>query len=293
MFQVVKDKLKFVEAPDRARFPYAHSLFIDDEIRVLIDTSCGEAHIDYLLAHNIDIIINSHFHEDHIMNNHKFPQAQIWAHELDAPAIRSEEVFAQYYGFSKFNEEQMGKLFFEWTGAKPSPVHRELSHGQILDLGKTKVQVIHTPGHTPGHCCFLMGDDILFSSDIELSSFGPWYGHLCSNLDDFIASIKVCKEIKPSLIISSHRGIITEDIQKRLQNYLDIIYRKEELVLSSLKQPMTLEQLTDLLIFHGEIKKLYRLFRIWERMAIFVHLQRLIGLGEVKQVGDYYYLDRS
>ncbi len=291
MFQTVKNKIKFVEAPDRARFPYAHSLFIDDEVKVLIDTSCGKTDIDYFLEHNIDIIINSHFHEDHIMNNHKFSKSEIWAHELDAPAIRSEEVFADYYGFSKFNEERLGKLFYEWTGAKSSPVHREISHGQILDFGETKLQVLHTPGHTPGHCCFLMEDGILFSSDIELSSFGPWYGHLCSNLDDYIGSIKLCMEINPSMIISSHRGIIMEDIQKRLNNYLNIIYQKEEQVIGSLKkQSMNLDQLTDLIIFHGQIKESYRLFRMWEKMAVFVHLQRLIASGEVKQVDDYYYL---
>ncbi len=290
MFQTLNNTIKFVEAPDRARFPYAHSLFIDDEVQVLIDTSCGRTNIDYFLDHDIDIIINSHFHEDHIMNNHLFSKAEIWAHGLDAPAIRSEEIFADYYGFSKFNEEHLGKLFYDWTGAKSSPVHHEISHDQILDFGKTKVQVLHTPGHTPGHCCFLMEDGILFSSDIELSSFGPWYGHLCSNLDDYIKSIKLCMEINPSIIISSHRGIIKEDIQKRLHNYLNIIYQKEERLISSLKQPMTLDQLTDLVIFYGEIKNYFRLFKMWEKMAIFVHLQRLIGLDEVKQVDDYYYL---
>lgn len=290
MFQNVQNKIKFIEAPDRARFPYAHSLLIDDEVRVLFDTSCGKDNIDYLLNNHIDIIINTHFHEDHIMNNHRFSQAKIWAHTLDAPAIRSEEVFSEYYGFSHFQEEKLGKLFFEWTGARPSAVHQEFSDGQILDFGKTKVQVIHAPGHTPGHCCFLMEDGILFSSDIELSSFGPWYGHLCSNLDDYIQSIKLCIDIKPSLIISSHRGIIRENIQTRLKNYLDIIFRKEDQLIQSLKQPMNLEQLTDLLIFHGQIKESFRLFKMWEKMAIFVHLQRLLALGEVKQVGNLYYL---
>ncbi len=290
MFPIVKNKISFVEAPDRGRFPYAHSLFIDDDVKVLIDTSCGKNYIDYFLNHNIDIIINSHFHEDHIMNNYQFPQAEIWAHSLDAPAIRSEEIFADYYGFRYFNEEKMGKMFFDWTGAKCSPVHREIIHGQILDFGKTKIQVLHTPGHTPGHCCFLIEDNILFSSDIEMSSFGPWYGHLCSDLDEYIKSIKYCMEINPSLIISSHRGYIKDDIQKRMHNYLNIIYQKEERLLSSLKQPMTLDQLTELMIFHGPIKNFNRLFRLWEKMAVFIHLKRLLASGEVKQVDDYYYL---
>jgi glyoxylase-like metal-dependent hydrolase (beta-lactamase superfamily II) len=149
MIPLISNRVKFIEAPDRGRFPYAHSLFIDDEIRVLIDTACGEENIKYFLDHPPDIILNTHFHEDHIMNNHKFHSAQIWAHSLDAPAIRSEEVFFEFYGFHYFGAERIGRLFYEWTGAKPSPVHQELQGGQILDFGKTKVQLIHAPGHVP------------------------------------------------------------------------------------------------------------------------------------------------
>lgn len=47
MIPLISNRVKFIEAPDRGRFPYAHSLFIDDEIRVLIDTACGEENIKY------------------------------------------------------------------------------------------------------------------------------------------------------------------------------------------------------------------------------------------------------
>jgi glyoxylase-like metal-dependent hydrolase (beta-lactamase superfamily II) len=290
MVPVVNKRVKFIEAPDRARFPYAHSLFIDDQVRVLIDTACGRENIDYFMTHPIDIILNSHFHEDHIMNNHRFTEAEIWAHALDAPAIRSEEVFANFYGFHYFNEEELGQMFYNWSGARPSPVHRELKGGEVLDFGQTKVQVIHAPGHTPGHCCFLIDEQVLFSSDIDLSSFGPWYGHLCSDLDDYLASIKLCMEINPAVIITSHRGIIQDDIQKRLQNYLDIVYRKEERLLENLKNPLSLDQITDLLIFYGQIKEFTRLYKMFEKMAVFVHLQRLIEWSQVEEADGLYYL---
>ncbi|HET7847142.1 MAG TPA: MBL fold metallo-hydrolase [Acidimicrobiia bacterium] len=41
-----------------------------------------------------------------------------------------------------------------------------LAHGQILDLAGFTFEVRHTPGHTPGHCCFLLADqETLFSGD--------------------------------------------------------------------------------------------------------------------------------
>jgi hydroxyacylglutathione hydrolase len=42
----------------------------------------------------------------------------------------------------------------------------DLHHGQVLSLAGLNFEVRHTPGHTPGHCCFLLpGDGILMSGD--------------------------------------------------------------------------------------------------------------------------------
>ena len=41
-----------------------------------------------------------------------------------------------------------------------------LSDGLVLRLAGLDLEVIHTPGHTPGHCCFLIRDEaLLFSGD--------------------------------------------------------------------------------------------------------------------------------
>ena len=41
-----------------------------------------------------------------------------------------------------------------------------LADGQQLDLAGVTLDVLHTPGHTPGHCCFHVPDEgVLFSGD--------------------------------------------------------------------------------------------------------------------------------
>jgi hydroxyacylglutathione hydrolase len=41
-----------------------------------------------------------------------------------------------------------------------------LGDGDMLDIAGISVSVIHTPGHTPGHCCFHIADEgVLFSGD--------------------------------------------------------------------------------------------------------------------------------
>lgn len=52
-------------------------------------------------------------------------------------------------------------------GSYAAPTERhELVHGQVLEVAGLSVEVRHTPGHTPGHCVFLLADEgILCSGD--------------------------------------------------------------------------------------------------------------------------------
>ncbi len=48
----------------------------------------------------------------------------------------------------------------------PPESFEALADGDTLDLAGLSFEVLHTPGHTPGHCCFLLrAEGILFSGD--------------------------------------------------------------------------------------------------------------------------------
>lgn len=50
-----------------------------------------------------------------------------------------------------------------WT---PPPNRIELNDGDVLGISGVSLEVRHTPGHTPGHCCFyLESASVLFSGD--------------------------------------------------------------------------------------------------------------------------------
>lgn len=279
-----------VPGPREARFPYCNCLLIKDDIKILIDTSCGNENLKKLQQERPDIIINTHFHEDHILNNYKFPSSEIWAHTLDAPAIRSLQEFKNYYGFSKFNADKVGEDFIIDLDLHSSPVHHELVDQEKISVGKNSVWVIHTPGHTPGHCSFYFEETgILYSSDIDLSSFGPWYGHLCSNIDDFIESINKIMVMEPNIIISAHKGIINENIKQRLINYRDKIYFREDLIINALKQPYSFENLAALSLYYGAGVKSTPFIEFQEKAAIWNHLQRLLKQGVILQDGAIYF----
>lgn len=285
--------INLVQGPKKARYPYCNCLYIDGgEAKVLIDTGCGKNDIGHLLEQRIDVVINSHFHEDHILNNSYFASSEVWAHRLDAPAISSMEVFKSFYGFVEEEERKWADKFIESMGLKAVPVTRELEDGDVLDFGRVKLDVVFTPGHTPGHCCFFIEKEgMLFAADIDLSQFGPWYGHACSDLDDLLRSVNKCIEIGPKIVITGHgSGIVKDDIPHRMRAFAEVVLRKEELVLSFLKErPHTLDELAEKKIFYSSEPIDDPFYALSERMAIEQHLRRLMKNGEIAKEGATYY----
>jgi hydroxyacylglutathione hydrolase len=50
-----------------------------------------------------------------------------------------------------------------------------LEEGMELSFGKVRLKVLHTPGHTPGHCCFYSEEKLLIAGDLLFrGSVGRW-----------------------------------------------------------------------------------------------------------------------
>lgn len=97
---------------------------------------------------NLKYIINTHGHGDHIAANGAFT-APIYIHSLDSD-------------FLKDPEKNMSRAFiFSVTSPAAS---RFLADGEKIALGSMELEVIHTPGHTPGSVSIKAGD-IIFTGD--------------------------------------------------------------------------------------------------------------------------------
>jgi hydroxyacylglutathione hydrolase len=66
-----------------------------------------------------------------------------------------------------------------------------LGGNRVISVGNTNLQVIHTPGHTPGQCCFDLGDNRVVVGDTIFVG-GP--GRTASP-EDFTLTMKTMKEI--------------------------------------------------------------------------------------------------
>lgn len=277
----VTDRIYIVPGENNGRFPYCHCVYVKDETCVLFDSAAGRRPLSPL-RDKVDVLVNTHFHPDHIRGNDLFPRARIYAPLQDVPPIESQSEFLRYTGFDSFSAEEYSQVQ-ELLQYKESKVDKTFVDGEVLDFGKTRFRVIHTPGHSPGHCCFFEENSgVLIGGDIDLTRFGPWYGHRLSDLDDFILSLEKVAGTDMGLFISSHEeALIKGDIKKRLSDYAAVFTEREKRILSALDTPATLEELVDMKLIYGRHPHSVFLLRYFEKQMLQKHLDRLLKAGKV------------
>jgi glyoxylase-like metal-dependent hydrolase (beta-lactamase superfamily II) len=80
-----------------------------------------------------------------------------------------------------------------WRLAHPDtpPPDAELTDGDVLHVAGTALQVLHTPGHSPGSCCLYAPElNIVFSGDTLFQGGPGATGRSYSDFDEIIASIR-------------------------------------------------------------------------------------------------------
>jgi len=102
----------------------------------------------------------THGHLDHIgaisAIRRRFAGVPVHLHSLDRLVYDAQSFFAESY-----------QVPFE----QPAPPDEDLAHGDVLRVGKLSFDVLHLPGHSPGHVVFhghgiVLGGDVLFAGSI-------------------------------------------------------------------------------------------------------------------------------
>ncbi|MDD5496315.1 MAG: MBL fold metallo-hydrolase [Candidatus Omnitrophica bacterium] len=118
---------------------------------VLIDPGADSGKMKKFIAKaglDLKFIINTHGHGDHIAANGSFG-VPIYIHSLDAD-------------FLSDPKKNLSAMFlFPLRSPKAA---RLLEEGDKITLGGLEVEVIHTPGHTPGSISLKM-DSVIFTGD--------------------------------------------------------------------------------------------------------------------------------
>ena len=105
-------------------------------------------------------IVNTHGHFDHIGAVAELKEAsgcQFWVHEADRGLVASAARQAGAWGLP--------------FGPTPE-IDRGLSDGEILTIAGLQLEVIHTPGHTPGGVCLRWSGGVAVGDTLFAGSIG-------------------------------------------------------------------------------------------------------------------------
>jgi len=286
------DKVTVIRPDVPSVFPYSNSLLIDDGQKILIDAGAGRAYRD-IACEQIDTVLLSHYHFDHIHGIPLFPRAKVYVGKEEEWAFKDEARFNEA-GSYQYWSRLMGEVPVDRDySAFPDDVllapgfHKlnisgVFSDREIIYTDSLKIKAVYIPGHTPGHYGFFLPDQgILFSSDMDLSPRGPWYGSIYSDFDQVRSSIQKLINLKPQVLVTSHRRVFYDNIPDLLNKYLDIALEKERKLLDYLKIPRYFEEIAHQdFIFTSPRRTLNSIFR--DRIMLLKHLQSLIAHHKIK-----------
>jgi hydroxyacylglutathione hydrolase len=152
----------------------------------------------------IKYILNTHAHFDHVGGNASLviaTGASLAIHPLELPLLRMKG----------------GAALFGLNAPQSPDPDVELQEGDVLEVGKLRLEVLFTPGHTPGHVSFyernagvVFDGDVLFAGSIGRTDLpGGDYDTLLHSIHEKLLTLpdetRICSGHGPETTVGAER----------------------------------------------------------------------------------------
>ena len=272
-------RIRFVCGENGGKYPFNHSLYLrGDRSRVIIDPACSLEKLTRLKDEGVDCVWLSHWHEDHIRYIDLFENRSLRISGRDFPPLTDINIFLDWYDI-KIPQERSNwrKIMLEVFNFRPRSEANFLVDDETVDLGGLTIQVLPTPGHTPGHLSFFFPEEeLLFLGDYDLTSFGPWYGDVYSDIEETIKSIHKLKAVPARRWVASHNtGLFEENPGRLWDDYENVIHERENKLLAFLEKPKTIAEICAAWLIYGRPREPKEMYEFNERVLVRKHLEYL------------------
>jgi glyoxylase-like metal-dependent hydrolase (beta-lactamase superfamily II) len=121
-----------------------------------MDQAFADIHLDPM---EIKHVFLTHVDVDHaggvdVTGRNIFPQAQVYAGKEEEQYLKGDMHRTTKLGFIKIK-----------NCVRLNEGYRLVEDGEAFKIGDIKIEAIHVPGHTLGHLCYLVDDQVLISGD--------------------------------------------------------------------------------------------------------------------------------
>lgn len=282
----INDRLTFLEPDDMRLFRACAGLVAQGTRKLIIDSNMGPETVPFLLEEKPDAAVISHYHLDHGAWG-----ATVLEHtpaEVFVPS--GEERYLTDITYFLDQTAAPSGLVEEWREFSVGGCgYRELKRHTAYEPGDTfsdqglRIECIDTAGHSPSHRSFYFPEDrVLFTGDMGIDRFGPWYGWEDCDLPRLVATILTLRGLPAEILLTSHGGMLTSGIDDAWQLALQRLVDREAGVAKRLDQGLSPETIVTQGIFFLEKTKVPEPMRsfltMWDT-TMFNHHRDLLHQG--------------
>lgn len=192
-----------------------HSYLLCGETRsLLIDTGLGIENIAQQVEKLTDkpiTAVATHIHWDHIGGHKYFPD--FYAHENEIGWLNGEfpltmEQIREFVVEKSDLPEAFDVEQYEFFQGMPT---KTLQDKDVIDIGGRNIEVLHTPGHSPGHMCFYEKDrGYLFTGDlVYMDTLFAYYPS--TDPAAYLKSVRRIAALAVSKVLPAHHSLNTPD----------------------------------------------------------------------------------
>ncbi len=245
-------------------------IFPDEKGFSLFDVGCGGQNgLDLLTEgltywnlnlRDLHTVILSHAHPDHMGNMSDLLEKAnptVMIHHLDVGAALnparlndsfdiplSKHHFAATPGVDPHKDFDILDFFVDF-GCTMGIVEnlKKLDEGDSLQLGELEYEVIHTPGHSPGHISLFSHESgIMLSGDL-VGVTPAWYTPSSGGLLGYLSSLDNMEQLNARTMLPSH-GPIINNPEEAIQRIREKLLKREIILFEALEQgPKTFMEL--------------------------------------------------